>query len=654
MKGVANVIGVELKLIVRDPMSGFFALAFPAIMLWVKTRTGKTLPGGLPVIDATVPMLSVFVIGLAGLVVLPATLAQYRERRILKRLRATPASPTMLFGAQWTAHMLLAALGTALLIVIGLAALDLSAPASAAGVLLAWTLGALSLGAIGLLIGALVPSGRTATVIGLSVFFPMVFLSGAMIPRETMSGSMRAIGDLTPMAPVVEAMRGAWKGDAISPVTLGIMVAIFIIAAAWPSRRSGGDHRPRRLPLGSRRARPAVPVRPASDGLRPATGLEAGGAGPGAARRSLALVHGHVAPCLDRAADGDDRLLRRDARRHRGAGRRRPAVHGDRGGGVHPGLHPAARVVGVRGRGGDGRRAGHRPLRPGRTPDEMLYSFLVAVLIASTAGLLTRTISDQNDQRRVMIVQLRKTGARLAALAEENAALQARLLTSAREAGVLGERQRMAREIHDTVAQSLTAILTQLEAADDAIDDAPAARSRLNTVRALARESLNETRRSVQALRPAPLDEAQLSAALHDIAEKWSQTTGVPAGVSVTGDPLPLHTEVEITLLRVAQEALANVGRHASATRVGLTLSYMEDVVILDVRDDGSGFTPGVTNSPDEGGFGLIAMRQRVTRLAGEFVIETAPGQGTGISATVPAIPADSAPDSSDRRRNAS
>ncbi|MDP9842095.1 ABC transporter permease [Streptosporangium lutulentum] len=230
MKGVANVIGVELKLIVRDPMSGFFALAFPAIMLWVKTRTGKTLPGGLPVIDATVPMLSVFVIGLAGLVVLPATLAQYRERRILKRLRATPASPTMLFGAQWTAHMLLAALGTALLIVIGLAALDLSAPASAAGVLLAWTLGALSLGAIGLLIGALVPSGRTATVIGLSVFFPMVFLSGAMIPRETMSGSMRAIGDLTPMAPVVEAMRGAWKGDAISPVTLGIMVAIFIIA----------------------------------------------------------------------------------------------------------------------------------------------------------------------------------------------------------------------------------------------------------------------------------------------------------------------------------------------------------------------------------------------------------------------------------------
>jgi ABC-2 type transport system permease protein len=229
MRGITHVITAELKLIVRDPMSAFFALAFPAIILWVKVRTGKPLPGGLPVIDATVPMLSVFVIGMAGLVVLPATLAQYRERRVLKRLRATPASPALLLGAQWAAHMLLAVIGTVLLIVIGLTALGLTAPANAAGVLLAWTLGALSLGAIGLLIGALVPTGRSATVIGLTVFFPMVFVSGAMIPRETTSGTMRAIGDLTPMAPVVQAVRDAWAGNAISPITLSVMAAIFVI-----------------------------------------------------------------------------------------------------------------------------------------------------------------------------------------------------------------------------------------------------------------------------------------------------------------------------------------------------------------------------------------------------------------------------------------
>ncbi|MEU8269981.1 sensor histidine kinase [Sphaerisporangium sp. NPDC049002] len=292
------------------------------------------------------------------------------------------------------------------------------------------------------------------------------------------------------------------------------------------------------------------------------------------------------------------------------------------------------------------------PAEPGRAPGEMLFSFLVAVLVASTAGLSIQAVSDQNEQRKVMITQLRVTGAKLAALAEENASLQARLLTSAREAGVLGERQRMAREIHDTIAQSLTAILTQLEAADTVIDDSTAARSRLNTVRALARESLGEARRSVQALRPAPLDEAQLPAALHDIAARWSRDTGVAASVSATGDPRPLHVEVEITLLRVAQEALANVGKHASATRVALTLSYMEDVVALDVRDDGSGFTPEAARSSDAGGFGLIAMRQRVTRLAGNFAIETAPGQGTGISATVPAIPSGSEdPGSSDHSR---
>lgn len=230
MKGLREVIAVELVLIVRDPMSAFFALAFPPLLLWVKLRAGEPLPGGLPEIDATVPMLSVFVIGQAALVVLPATLAQYRERRILKRLQATPASPALVFGAQWVAHLLLAAIGTVLLVVIGFAAFDLSAPANVAAVLLAWFLGALSLGAIGLLIGALVPSGRAATVIGLSVFFPMVFVSGAMIPREVTSESMRAVGDLTPMAPVVETIRDAWAGNALSPLTLSLMAAIALVA----------------------------------------------------------------------------------------------------------------------------------------------------------------------------------------------------------------------------------------------------------------------------------------------------------------------------------------------------------------------------------------------------------------------------------------
>ncbi|GAA3417550.1 ABC transporter permease [Streptosporangium vulgare] len=230
MKGLGNVIAIELKLAMRDPMAAFFALAFPMVILWIKMRNGGTLPSGLPIIEAVVPMLSVFVIGLASLVVLPATLAQYRERRVLKRLRATPAAPTMIFGAQWVAHMLLAVLGGLLLGVVGLVVYGMNGPADPAGLVLAWVLGALSLGSIGLLIGALVPSGRAATVIGLAAFFPMVFVSGAMSARETLPESMRSVGDFTPMAPAVQAVRAAWEGQPASPLTLAVLVAITIVA----------------------------------------------------------------------------------------------------------------------------------------------------------------------------------------------------------------------------------------------------------------------------------------------------------------------------------------------------------------------------------------------------------------------------------------
>ena len=118
--------------------------------------------------------------------------------------------------------------------------------------------------------------------------------------------------------------------------------------------------------------------------------------------------------------------------------------------------------------------------------------------------------------------------------------------------------------------------------------------------------------------------------------------------VKATGEVRALHPEVEATLLRIAQEALANVAKHAEASRAGITLSYMEDVVTLDVRDDGAGFalangSPASVGEQGEsranGGFGLIAMRQRVGRLAGQLEIESEPGAGAAVSATLPAIP---------------
>ena len=263
-----------------------------------------------------------------------------------------------------------------------------------------------------------------------------------------------------------------------------------------------------------------------------------------------------------------------------------------------------------------------------------LYGAIITIQVIAIGGgtVLGERMTELTEERRQNV-------ARLEAAMDENLGLQRQLVTQAREAGVLDERARMAREIHDTIAHGLTGIVTQLEAAEQA-EDRPEARQRhvANAIR-LARESLSEARRSVEASRPEVLEGASLEEALADVAKRWSDLSGVPVDVTTTGEPMPLHPEIEIALLRTAQEALANVAKHATASRALLTLSYMGDEVTLDVRDDGVGFEVPAEAGPGRGaGFGLTAMRQRVSRVAGTLAIESEPGGGTAISARVPAI----------------
>jgi signal transduction histidine kinase len=190
----------------------------------------------------------------------------------------------------------------------------------------------------------------------------------------------------------------------------------------------------------------------------------------------------------------------------------------------------------------------------------------------------------------------------------------------------------MARELHDTLAQGLAGIITQLQAAERGHW-----RRHHDAAAQLARESLTEARRALDAMRPEPLAEARLPEALADVVQRWSARNSVEAALTTTGEVRTMRPEVEVTLLRTAQEALANVSKHAHAGRVGLTLSYMEDLVSLDVRDDGVGFEPAAANGHG-GGFGLTSMRQRVHGVGGVLAIESEPGAGTAISASVPAI----------------
>jgi signal transduction histidine kinase len=258
-----------------------------------------------------------------------------------------------------------------------------------------------------------------------------------------------------------------------------------------------------------------------------------------------------------------------------------------------------------------------------------LLVFIVALQTFAIGGssFMGARISEQQEQRNRLLAELQEAQ-------EENAGLHAQLLAQAREAGVQDERQRLAREIHDTLAQGLTGIVTQLEAAE-AGGEPGQWRPHVARASALARESLGEARRALHALSPEPLQGSRLPDAIAELARRWAETSPVALSFAVSGRPVPLITELEVTLFRVAQEALANVARHSSATRVGLTISYTDDLVLLDARDDGVGFTPGSTP-----GFGLRAMEQRLRLAGGHLEVESAPGAGTALSASVPAIPA--------------
>jgi len=276
---------------------------------------------------------------------------------------------------------------------------------------------------------------------------------------------------------------------------------------------------------------------------------------------------------------------------------------------------------------------------PHNAKQVLFYAVLLLFNVAVALGFtwFASVSYESNERRKQAVAELSEANRKLEATLAENAGLHEQLLTQAREAGIMDERQRMAREIHDTLAQGLTGIVAQLQAVTPGSEPADRDRRVAAAVR-LARESLSEARRSVHALRPEPLETARLGEALGEVAGRWSALHGVPARVMTTGVPRLMPPDVEVTLLRTAQEALANVAKHANASRVGLTLSYMEDEVALDVRDDGVGFDPAALPEPaGGGGFGLTAMRQRVERLSGTLEIETEAGAGTAISACVPA-----------------
>ncbi|MEU4113525.1 sensor histidine kinase [Kitasatospora sp. NPDC028055] len=261
---------------------------------------------------------------------------------------------------------------------------------------------------------------------------------------------------------------------------------------------------------------------------------------------------------------------------------------------------------------------------PGTT-DATLVLLPPAVAALATGVFLF--MARQAARQRALIADLVRTRRELAA-------------TERRE-GTLAERERLAMEIHDTLAQGLSSQQMLLQAADRTWDADPAtARTHVRTAAEVAARNLAEARRFVHDLAPAELaDGGTLDRALRALAERESAESGLPVRFHLDGAPVPLPAAVQSALLRIAQGALANVREHAGASAAAITLSFLGDQAVLDVADDGQGFDPaagGHRATRGTRGYGLPAMRARLRQLGGTLTVESTPGEGTVVSAAIP------------------
>ena len=247
---------------------------------------------------------------------------------------------------------------------------------------------------------------------------------------------------------------------------------------------------------------------------------------------------------------------------------------------------------------------------------------LAVAIIAFTAtfGDYIGRIISQSSERAQLIAQLEATRAELAEVS--------------RQAGALAERQRLANDIHDTLAQGFSSILMLIQAADAQLAVSPnTARGQLQLAAQTARENLAEARSLVGGLASPQLQAETLADALRRITQRTGAELGIDASFAIDGTSRRLPAATEVVLLRTGQEALANVRKHAAARTVAVRLSYAEGSVALEVTDDGAGFDIALVS----GGHGLSGMRARVDEAGGTIAVHSAPALGTSVQVEVPA-----------------
>jgi len=241
MQALWKMTWVEIKLFLREPVGLFFTLVFPVMILLLFSAifgNGK-VPGGLGLrmVDVMAPSYTGMVIGTTALLGLPITIAGYRQQGTLRRLRATPLHPSVILAAHVLVNLLMTTVGISLLLFTARIVYDIRLPEAPFSVALAFLISSLSFFALGFVLAGVLPSARTAQIVGQVVFFPMFFLSGAAgIQPEMFPDALRRVSDLLPLTYVVELVQELWLAGEWDPTALVVLVGVAVVAVLVSAR----------------------------------------------------------------------------------------------------------------------------------------------------------------------------------------------------------------------------------------------------------------------------------------------------------------------------------------------------------------------------------------------------------------------------------
>jgi ABC-2 type transport system permease protein len=240
MNALKKVTWTELKLYLREPMGTFFTLAFPLLLLVLfgSIFGNEPLPqlNGRGQLDLSVPGYVGMIIGTIGMIGLPITLASYRENGILRRFQATPIQPGTILWAQVIVSVLITFLGTGLLLAAGKLLYDLAFPVVSWQLVVAIVLSGLSFFAVGFVLAGVMPTPRAAQAVGMALFFPMLFLSGAAVPRFIMPETVQQVADFLPLTHVVKLLEGLWMSGTWNLTSLAVIVGLLLLSLVISSR----------------------------------------------------------------------------------------------------------------------------------------------------------------------------------------------------------------------------------------------------------------------------------------------------------------------------------------------------------------------------------------------------------------------------------